>query len=170
MNQLSKSWLQAQIAQLESDGQREDAYRPDENGHMTLAAFRAALASLESEPVYQCQFAYKNHSGETEWVWEDVSQEFYEQFNSGGRLGEQRVLYTGPLSAPCVPGAASNDVASVEIQSEIASPLIKALTTIANSEQINGDSLVCDFDSPVSVAARALRDYYAQQLRAEVSR
>lgn len=157
MNQLSKSWLQAQIAQLESDGQREDAYRPDENGHMTLAAFRAALASLDSEPVYQCQFAYKNHSGETEWVWEDVSQEFYEQFNSGGRLGEQRVLYTGPLSAPGVPGAASNDVASVEIQ-------VKAIEQAVNA--------VLSVDTVAStMAVRALFMNYIGdlQLRTEVS-
>ncbi|HCU2336397.1 TPA: hypothetical protein OUJ99_004742 [Klebsiella aerogenes] len=157
MNQLSKSWLQAQIAQLESDGQREDAYRLDENGHMTLAAFRTAQASLESEPVYQCQFAYKNHSGETEWVWEDVSQEFYEQFNSGGRLGEQRVLYTGPLSAPGVPGAASNDVASVEIQ-------VKAIEQAVNA--------VLSVDTVAStMAVRALFMNYIGdlQLRAEVS-
>ncbi|EIU6485779.1 hypothetical protein L3O47_004485 [Salmonella enterica subsp. enterica serovar Typhimurium] len=157
MNQLSKSWLQAQIAQLESDGQREDAYRPDENGHMTLAAFRAALASLESEPVYQCQFAYKNHSGETEWVWEDVSQEFYEQFNSGGRLGEQRVLYTGPLSAPGVPGAASNDVASVEIQ-------VKAI-----EQAVNAVLSVDTVASTMTVRALFMNYIGALQLRAEVS-
>lgn len=157
MNQLSKSWLQAQIAQLESDGRREDAYRPDDNGHLTLAAFRAALASLESEPVYQCQFAYQNHYGETEWVWEDVSQEFYEQFSSGGRLGEQRVLYTGPLSAPCVPGAASNDVASVEFQ-------VKAIEQAVNA--------VLSVDTVAStMAVRALFMNYIGdlQLRAEVS-
>ncbi|EOY2735204.1 hypothetical protein ACP3BQ_005259 [Klebsiella pneumoniae] len=129
MNQLSKSWLQAQIAQLESDGRREDAYRPDENGHMTLAAFRAALASLDSEPVYQCQFAYKNHSGETEWVWEDVSQEFYEQFNSGGRLGEKRVLYTGPLSAPCM----------AELQAQGLDKFADFCATANNGHEINPD-------------------------------
>ena len=157
MNQLSKSWLQAQIAQLESDGQREDAYRPDETGHMTLAAFRAALASLESEPVYQCQFAYKNHSGETEWVWEDVSQEFYEQFNSGGRLGEQRVLYTGPLSAPGVPGAASNDVSSVEIQ-------VKAI-----EQAVNAVLSVDTVASTMTVRTLFMNYIGDLQLRAEVS-
>ncbi|HIA9183995.1 TPA: hypothetical protein ACWSSN_003285 [Escherichia coli] len=157
MNQLSKSWLQSQIAQLESDGRREDAYRLDESGYLTLAAFRAALTSLESEPVYQCQFAYKNHSGDTEWVWEDVSQEFYEQFNSGGRLGEQRVLYTGPLSAPGVPGTTSNDVASVEIQ-------VKAIEQAVNA--------VLSVDTVAStMAVRALFMNYIGDLqqRAEVS-
>lgn len=157
MNQLSKTWLQEKIAQLESASLREDAYRLDENGHMTLAAYRAALASLESEPVYQCQFACKDHSGETEWVWEDVNQEFYEQFSSGGRLGERRVLYTGPLSAPGVPGTTSNDVASVEIQ-------VKAIEQAVNA--------VLSVDTVAStMAVRALFMNYIGdlQLRAEVS-
>lgn len=44
-------------------------------------------------------------------------------------------------------------------------PLVNALKVIANSEQHNGDTIVCDFDTLISVAASALRDYYANQLR-----
>lgn len=51
------------------------------------------------------------------------------------------------------------------IKADTAAPLVSALTVIANSEQISGETVVCDFDSLISVAAGALRDYYAQQLR-----
>ncbi|MFI9666817.1 hypothetical protein [Klebsiella michiganensis] len=54
------------------------------------------------------------------------------------------------------------------IKAAAAAPLVSALTVIANSEQISGETVVCDFDTLISVAACALRDYYAQQLR-EVS-
>ncbi|HHT0320961.1 TPA: hypothetical protein ACTW78_003160 [Raoultella planticola] len=51
------------------------------------------------------------------------------------------------------------------IKADTAAPLVSALTVIANSEQISGETVVCDFDSLISVAAGALRDYYAKQLR-----
>ncbi|EPH9685733.1 hypothetical protein ACYCI2_13185 [Klebsiella michiganensis] len=51
------------------------------------------------------------------------------------------------------------------IKADAAAPLVSALKVIANSEQHNGDTVVCDFDTLISVAACALRDYYAQQLR-----
>ena len=54
------------------------------------------------------------------------------------------------------------------LKSDETAPLISALKVIANSEQYNGDTVVCDFDTLISVAASALRDYYAQKLREEV--
>ena len=51
------------------------------------------------------------------------------------------------------------------IKDAAAAPLVSALTVIANSEQISGETVVCDFDTLISVAASALRDYYAKQLR-----
>lgn len=51
------------------------------------------------------------------------------------------------------------------IKTDTAAPLVSALKVIANSEQHNGDTVVCDFDTLISVAACALRDYYAKQLR-----
>lgn len=52
------------------------------------------------------------------------------------------------------------------IKADATAPLVSALKVIANSEQHNGDTVVCDFDTLISVAACALRDYYAKQLRA----
>ncbi|MBZ1746766.1 hypothetical protein ACYA8F_22830 [Klebsiella pneumoniae] len=52
------------------------------------------------------------------------------------------------------------------LKADAAAPLVSALKVIANSEQHNGDTVVCDFDTLISVAACALRDYYAKQLRA----
>ena len=51
------------------------------------------------------------------------------------------------------------------IKADATGPLVSALKVIANSEQHNGDTVVCDFDTLISVAACALRDYYAKQLR-----
>ncbi|WP_323077072.1 hypothetical protein [Klebsiella variicola] len=51
------------------------------------------------------------------------------------------------------------------IKADAAAPLVSAIKVIANSEQHNGDTVVCDFDTLISVAAGALRDYYAKQLR-----
>nr|WP_270105037.1 hypothetical protein [Klebsiella michiganensis] len=51
------------------------------------------------------------------------------------------------------------------IKADGVAPLVSALKVIANSEQHNGDTVVCDFDTLISVAACALRDYYAMQLR-----
>lgn len=52
-----------------------------------------------------------------------------------------------------------------EAEARGVAPLVNALKVIANSEQHNGDTIVCDFDTLISVAASALRDYYAKQLR-----
>ncbi|HHR1102951.1 TPA: hypothetical protein ACS298_000336 [Klebsiella aerogenes] len=51
------------------------------------------------------------------------------------------------------------------IKADASASLVSALKVIANSEQHNGDTVVCDFDTLISVAAYALRDHYAQQLR-----
>lgn len=51
------------------------------------------------------------------------------------------------------------------LKAQDSAPMVKALTTIANSEQHSGDTVVCDFDTLISVASGALRDYYSQQLR-----
>ncbi|MCM7139899.1 hypothetical protein [Enterobacter kobei] len=52
-----------------------------------------------------------------------------------------------------------------EVRAQESSPLVRALTVIANSEQHDGETVVCDFDTLISVAAGALRDHYAAQLR-----
>ena len=56
------------------------------------------------------------------------------------------------------------------IKADAAAPLVSALKVIANSEQHNGDTVVCDFDTLISVASGALRDYYAKQLREEADK
>lgn len=68
-------------------------------------------------------------------------------------------------------GTKATDTALEEIRNEARAegvdPLVKVLTVIANSEEIDGDTVVCDFSTLVSVAAGALRDHYAQELRKE---
>ncbi|MEB8291575.1 hypothetical protein NGG03_16825 [Klebsiella michiganensis] len=56
------------------------------------------------------------------------------------------------------------------IKAEGSASLVSALKVIANSEQHNGDTVVCDFDTLISVAACALRDYYAKPQRQEADK
>ena len=51
-----------------------------------------------------------------------------------------------------------------EVRAKESAPLVRALTVIANSEQHDGETVVCDFDTLISVAAGALMDHYAAQL------
>ncbi|HFD2412502.1 hypothetical protein [Enterobacter hormaechei] len=46
--------------------------------------------------------------------------------------------------------------------------LIDALTTIANSELLEGETVVCDFSSLVSVAAGALHKTYSSQCKQDI--
>ena len=64
-----------------------------------------------------------------------------------------------------IPETPATDRIVAGIKADAAAPLVSALKVIANSEQHNGDTVVCDFDTLISVAACALRDYYAMQLR-----
>lgn len=59
----------------------------------------------------------------------------------------------------------ATDAFLAEVRAQESAPLVRALTVIANSEQHDGETVVCDFDTLISVAAGALRDHYAAQLR-----
>lgn len=63
------------------------------------ALARMALAAMDSEPVYQCEFTHADASGELQWHWEDVNEAFYERYGSGPR-GQRRILYSVPQPAP----------------------------------------------------------------------
>lgn len=56
--QLTKEWLQQEIMRLEAGLDREDAYRTDDDGQRTLAAFRLALVSIDNEPVEESGIFY----------------------------------------------------------------------------------------------------------------
>lgn len=59
----------------------------------------------------------------------------------------------------------ATDAFLAEVRAQESAPLVRALTVIANSEQHDGETVVCDFDTLISVAAGALKDHYAAQLR-----
>lgn len=63
------------------------------------ALFEIALAAMDGEPVYQCEFCHADASGELQWHWEDVNKDFYEQYDSE-RRGQRRILYSAPQPAP----------------------------------------------------------------------
>ncbi|MDM3325287.1 hypothetical protein OGV38_19905 [Citrobacter sp. Cb080] len=59
----------------------------------------------------------------------------------------------------------ATDAFLAEVRAQESAPLVRALTVIANSEQHDGETVVCDFDTLISVAAGALSEHYAAQLR-----
>lgn len=85
---LTREWLQHQISAIEAVG------ITDSN---TLAAFKLALAAMDSEPVYQYQSGvYNDDNGETDWYWDDCDKGFYEQYAHDRR----RILYRHAQPAP----------------------------------------------------------------------
>lgn len=61
---------------------------------------RMALATMDSEPVYQYQSGvYNDDNGETDWYWDDCDKGFYEQYAHDRR----RILYRHAQPAPVVP-------------------------------------------------------------------
>ncbi|MFB4497079.1 hypothetical protein ACE3K9_13145 [Enterobacter hormaechei subsp. steigerwaltii] len=71
------------------------------NTPATVELARIALASLDAEPIYQCEFCHHDGNGELQWHWEDVNKDFYDQYDSE-RRGKRRIIYTAP-PAPVVP-------------------------------------------------------------------
>lgn len=61
-----------------------------------------ALASLEAEPIYQCEFCHHDGNGELQWHWEDVNKYFYDQYDPE-RRGKRRIIYTAPPAQVSVP-------------------------------------------------------------------
>jgi len=99
-------------------------------------------------------------------------QEIGERLGLFGRETYQPMLHgyicgheAGEDSVYVMKSAPATDRIVAGIKADAAAPLVSALKVIANSEQHNGDTVVCDFDTLISVAAGALRDYYAKQLR-----
>lgn len=91
-------------------------------------------------------------------LWPGI--EFYSsswEFNNND--GNEAIEFMCDIETP------ATDRIVAGIKDDAAAPLVSALKVIANSEQHNGDTVVCDFDTLISVAAGALRDYYAKQLR-----
>ena len=62
---------------------------------------KRVLASLDVEPIYQCEFCHHDGNGELQWHWEDVNKDFYDQYDSE-RRGKRRVIYSAP-PAPDLP-------------------------------------------------------------------
>ena len=91
MSTTLKEWLVKTITELEEE---RDAVpgAVNEDAAMALAAMELALASIESDPVYQV-FSFKR--------WRDVSEEVFEAEKKDGC--QVRVLYTAPPAPVAVP-------------------------------------------------------------------
>lgn len=92
-NQLTKEWLQNRIADMEST--RDDIpFGFDESGNNELAAFKLALAAMDSEPVAIIDQANLDYlrSGADADVWPPEREE----------MGDV-LLYRHPQPAPVVP-------------------------------------------------------------------
>lgn len=60
----------------------------------TLAALKITPASMDAEPVYQCEFCHYDTDG-LQWHWEDVNTDFF--MNSGTLNAAVNVVYFTPL-------------------------------------------------------------------------
>ncbi|ORJ47560.1 hypothetical protein B2M27_25270 [Kluyvera intermedia] len=96
------------------------------------------------------------------------------------RLTKEQLIAAAHAAAKYLPAASADimkelatrlDVTSVALSESLEQrkKLAKALTVIANSEQHEGDTVVCDFSSLVSVASGALREHYNSECHSDMN-
>jgi len=121
---------------------------------------------LELAKAY-LQLASENVALKNPDNWLSQSDYGYEasEVAAGYGASEDEVLRAGMIAIINRIATPATDAYLAGLKADAAAPLVSALKVIANSEQHNGDTVVCDFDTLISVAACALRDYYAMQLR-----
>lgn len=126
---------------------------------------------LELAKAYQ-QLAAENVALKNPDNWLSQSDYGYEasEVAAGYGASEDEALRAGMIAIINRIATPATDAYLVGLKADAAAPLVSALKVIANSEQHNGDTVVCDFDTLISVAAGALRDYYAKQLREGVGK
>lgn len=147
---------------------------------ITLQAVNELIQSLESagelsikERKYlelakaYLQLASENVALKNPDNWLSQSDYGYEasEVAAGYGASEDEALRAGMIAIINRIATPATDAYLAGLKADAAAPLVSALKVIANSEQHNGDTVVCDFDTLISVAACALRDYYAMQLR-----
>ncbi|MFZ5272584.1 DUF550 domain-containing protein [Enterobacter asburiae] len=92
---ITRERLQRLIRAINSENYDEEEIVECVNPDEILELARIALASLDAEPIYQCEFCHHDGNGELQWHWEDVNKDFYHQYDSE-RRGNRRVLYDAP--------------------------------------------------------------------------
>lgn len=105
-NQLTKEWLQNRIADMEST--RDDIpFGFDESGNNELAAFKLALAAMDSEPVaWRVSFTQIGHESNnfTKTYWDEDEKDRWVKLH---KMSEYKVvvepLYRHAQPAPVVP-------------------------------------------------------------------
>lgn len=101
-NQLTKEWLQQTIAELESV-RDEIPFGIDTNSELELAAFKIALAAMDSEPVVytdERNLGYIDRGRETAYLWGKQNSE-----------ASDVALYRHAQPAPVVPDDVSGPLA-----------------------------------------------------------
>ncbi|MFI7786926.1 hypothetical protein EN46_26585 [Citrobacter amalonaticus] len=89
MTTITKEWLQKVISGIETI--RDDTPSGlDDDGSSTLAALKMALASMDAEPVYQCEFCHYDTDG-LQWHWKMLTLIFF--MNSGTLNVAVNVVY-----------------------------------------------------------------------------
>lgn len=95
------------------------------------------------------------------------------------RMTREQLIESARIAAKYLPVASAQlmnelanrlDITSVALCEAMGQrkTLIDALTTIANSEPLEGETIVCDFSSLVSVAAGALHKTYNSQCKQDI--
>lgn len=129
--------------------------------------FRAADATIENLQMQVEKLAAEN-AGLKAAVIERKS--LSEEIRKAGRpphtdFWHQSIYMADKKVDDALNSTPATDAFLAEVRAQESAPLVRALTVIANSEQHDGETVVCDFDTLISVAAGALKDHYAAQLR-----
>lgn len=101
MSTITREWLQQTIAEYEAN-REELPFGLDTNSANELQVFKLALASLETEAVYQywCYTTIENSEGDQEelWFWKDCDKYWFDKIDS-----KKRMLYAAPPAPLSVP-------------------------------------------------------------------
>ncbi|KZQ76116.1 hypothetical protein A3N52_10275 [Klebsiella aerogenes] len=119
INQLTKEWLQQTIAELESV-RDEIPFGIDTNSELELAAFRLALAAIDSEPVaWRVSFTQIGHESNnfTKTYWDEEEKDRWVKLHKmSGYKVVVEPFYRHAQPAPVVPVEMNSDKAWGELK------------------------------------------------------
>ncbi len=150
-----KSTVETKIIELVKLGHERAADLKASCGAVDVRSVAQLISDLASQ--LEVQFARSNAlAAENVGLNKFIAESCYVQ------AGEDSSWHQAIDHAPETP---ATDAFLAEVRAQESAPLVRALTVIANSEQHDGETVVCDFDTLISVAAGSLSDHYADQLR-----
>ncbi|MEC5782744.1 hypothetical protein QAA37_014595 [Citrobacter freundii] len=160
----SRENIERWIAELNEDGMCDIS---DNQVAELIRDYNSMAAQLANAESKCSELAAENAALKNPDNWLSQSDYGYEASEVATQNGatEDESLRAGMIAIINRIGTPATDAFLAEVRAQESAPLVRALTVIANSEQHDGETVVCDFDTLISVAAGALSEHYAAQLR-----